>query len=428
MRGRDINMKCYRNKGISLITLIITVIVIVIIASAIILSVAKNNSVTRADEAVFEQNVQVMQELLNDEIADISLSQMIPPDLYTDNNYNKLVGEESGKRVKINVDSSNKNIGFVYYKINDEKYCIVFGKSGLITEQEGITYRYTDNLLPTNGEDLNWYITDTNHLTFENSSLGNSDSSLQNLADVASIGDFVNYNQGEHTMAPNELGIAGATLLGNLNTTDVLKWRVMSIDSTLGKVELIADNIIDAGVLLQNFDGYVNGIDALNKVCALYGHGDGASSARSITVEDVNTLSNYTPADPYDDDSFTYTSGSFIVNNQIVNATEENPVTITFTSNENGKSTNKYYTYLSTSDYIKNKSFWLASQAVGTNSNQAGYIIRFVSNGTISEYAAIFSSITSSGSYATSLLPVVTLNVNIKTTGQDDNGVWQLDV
>ena len=41
--------------------------------------------------------------------------------------------------------------------------------------------------------------------------------------------------------------------------------------------------------------GYENGIEELNKICAIYGEGLGAKEARSINVDDVNKITGYNP-------------------------------------------------------------------------------------------------------------------------------------
>ncbi len=58
-------MKNNKIKGISLIVLIVTIIVIVILAGTVILSLAENNTIGTANEAVFKNDISTMQEQLN---------------------------------------------------------------------------------------------------------------------------------------------------------------------------------------------------------------------------------------------------------------------------------------------------------------------------------------------------------------------------
>ena len=54
-----------KNKGISLIVLIITIVVIIILGTAIIVNVAKSDLIGNANEAVVKQDFKTMQEELS---------------------------------------------------------------------------------------------------------------------------------------------------------------------------------------------------------------------------------------------------------------------------------------------------------------------------------------------------------------------------
>lgn len=47
--------------------------------------------------------------------------------------------------------------------------------------------------------------------------------------------------------------------------------------------------------VLMGQAGYVNGENELDYICELYGQGNGATGARSITVEDINEITGYDP-------------------------------------------------------------------------------------------------------------------------------------
>ena len=164
-----------KRKGISIITLIISVVVIIILAATIILAIAKNNPIKNADIAVFKQDAAVVQEMLNLQIADITLDSMEPPELYMDETYTEKVTD----RVQINKDSAK--IGKLYYATSKEKGCIVFGREVYanikqVTEVatnetvaiENIVYRYTEEDLPTyKDKSIKWYVTSTNRVVLE---------------------------------------------------------------------------------------------------------------------------------------------------------------------------------------------------------------------------------------------------------------------
>ena len=79
-------------------------------------------------------------------------------------------------------------------------------------------------------------------------------------------------------------------------------WRVLGVKN--GKIRLISEEFIGAGAYsdssrtyyyLRGQKGYINGIEELNKISAIFGHGKGAEKATSITVEDINEITGYNP-------------------------------------------------------------------------------------------------------------------------------------
>ena len=79
-------------------------------------------------------------------------------------------------------------------------------------------------------------------------------------------------------------------------------WRVLGVSN--GKIRLISEEFIGAGdytdsnrtyYRLEGQKGYINGIEELNNISAIFGHGKGAESATSITVDDINAITGYNP-------------------------------------------------------------------------------------------------------------------------------------
>ena len=79
-------------------------------------------------------------------------------------------------------------------------------------------------------------------------------------------------------------------------------WRILGVSN--GKIRLISEEFIGAGTYtdsnrtkytLKGQKGYINGIEELNKISAIFGHGKGAEKATSITVEDINGITGYNP-------------------------------------------------------------------------------------------------------------------------------------
>ena len=80
-------------------------------------------------------------------------------------------------------------------------------------------------------------------------------------------------------------------------------WRVLGVSN--GKIRLISEEFIGPGTYtdssrtdykLYGQKGYINGIEELNKISAIFGHGKGAEKATSITAEDINVITGYDPA------------------------------------------------------------------------------------------------------------------------------------
>ena len=125
------------------------------------------------------------------------------------------------------------------------------------------------------------------------------------------VGDYVNYD-------PTAGATTGLTYKSETTksghssdqTFDAAKykaagfgWRVLDVKD--GKVRLISENYVGPGdygttnltkYTLQGQTGYINGINELNTISAIFGHGTGADSATSITVDDINAITGYNPA------------------------------------------------------------------------------------------------------------------------------------
>lgn len=80
------------------------------------------------------------------------------------------------------------------------------------------------------------------------------------------------------------------------NLTDV-KWRVLGVED--GKLLIVSTSSVGEVTLgskddlKQSQNDYVNGINKLDEIASKYSKGKGAISARSITMEDINKITNY---------------------------------------------------------------------------------------------------------------------------------------
>ncbi len=249
----------------------------------------------------------------------------------------------------------------------------------------------------------------------------------QRLADVASVGDKVNYNasSGETKTYTTEESLTGSSTTETFNSSDAMTWKVMSVDKTTGIVELMAENPTVNKVTLYGKAGYKNAVTVLDKVGDVYGHGKGATGGRSITVEDVNKLENYTPEDDTTT-SYTYTSGTFINDDGTeTEASESNQVTLKYTASTQSKSTNRAYNY--STKNLKTSGFWLAFPCIGLDSSNCYFDVRFVGSGYVSGRDLFYSDRRGLASDY-SVVPVVSLKSNIQTSGKTESGEWNLVV
>ena len=249
----------------------------------------------------------------------------------------------------------------------------------------------------------------------------------QRLADVASVGDKVNYNasSGETKTYTTEESLTGSSTTETFNSSDAMTWKVMSVDKTTGIVELMAENPTVNRVTLYGKAGYKNAVTVLDKVGDVYGHGKGATGGRSITIEDVNKLENYTPKDDTTT-SYTYTSGTFINDDGTeTEASESNQVTLKYTASTQSKSTNRAYNY--STKNLKTSGFWLASPCINLHSNYCDFCVRSVDSGSVDNYFLFYSRGDEYG-FDFSVVPVVSLKSNIQTSGKTESGEWNLVV
>ncbi len=79
-------------------------------------------------------------------------------------------------------------------------------------------------------------------------------------------------------------------------------WRVLDVNKATGVVKIVPETPIkttsNANFYLRGLRGYKNAVTELNNISEIFGHGQGANGAESITVEQVNALTGYTVTPP----------------------------------------------------------------------------------------------------------------------------------
>ena len=85
-------------------------------------------------------------------------------------------------------------------------------------------------------------------------------------------------------------------------TSNNILWRVLSVDTATGIVKILPEvpikTIYSDGLILKALRGYKNAIRELNNISRIFGYGQGANEAKSLTIEEVNALTGYTTTTP----------------------------------------------------------------------------------------------------------------------------------
>lgn len=283
---------------------------------------------------------------------------------------------------------------------------------------------------------------------------------LQRLADVVEVGDYVNYDassNGVKTFTSSDC-LTGSSISATISTADDFnsaapaQWRVLSVDKGTGVVELIAADPTAQKVTLSGGDGFVNAETVLNNIGAIYGNGKGATGGRSIKLEDVEQYSSYNPYTYIDSDSSTgyyggtrsYTSGNHYkeIKDEEENvigyetskttANSSNPVTMTSTIYtcydqsfwSNITIYNMIFKNIANTNNPKSN-FWLASRGVELAPEFSCFAMQFVAGGSIT-MCHLCTSAGNDYSLPWGIVPVISLESSIQTMGQDESGVWQL--
>ena len=126
-----------------------------------------------------------------------------------------------------------------------------------------------------------------------------SNGTITNGEITLKVGDYVAYdNTTNYNGQVSKTYKAKAEKTGNTEDVDFSAseytggWRVLGISD--GKIQLISAEPVGT-LKLKSTTGYINGINELNSVSAIYGYGDGADSARCVSANDVNKITGYNP-------------------------------------------------------------------------------------------------------------------------------------
>ena len=276
----------------------------------------------------------------------------------------------------------------------------------------------------------------------------NSDGSCKK-AEHLHIGDYVNYNPlnfKEGTVDLDKTASSSRDENGCLDQTFSIntdtKWRVLGKDDN-GQILIVSADPVkkDMGdtnnltptnnpyFYLKGAKGYINAETALERISKIYGHGVGATGARSLKIEDVNKicgvtvgsneltpavdwLDNFGTTESYTDqyaspEDYPGTKSNFSKTSNAYRYEGNNSLLKTATN------TRAYETI-----FFKNQAKkwnWLASRSVLVGSAFAGFCVGRVSGGDASMGDYVFDSRGHEGSVGFAVRPVVYLKSDVTT-------------
>lgn len=276
-----------REKGITLIALVITIIVLLILAGVTIATLTGENGIlTKATQArdntiIAQEKEQVqtayaaaMMDAYNQEDKTVTQA-MLQQEM------NNLTGENATE-VTDNGDGSFN----VYFKDTENNYRV---------DNEGVTEVITE---PTETMSL-----------LEMYEKGQNCANPDECTDSTHlhIGDFVTYNNPTEASVDilatdtgmDKAGVKVTNQTFHVSATEnQLNWQVLGIDEETGGIKLIGDSVIknsrattvnDPYFYLYGATGYVNGISQMDKICQMYKN-EYATKVRAVKVEDIDEL------------------------------------------------------------------------------------------------------------------------------------------
>ena len=266
-----------KEKGITLIALVVTIVVLLILAGvSITLLKGEDGIISKAREARNKTDQANATEQV--ELAILSS--------YRESNgfdYD-ILNEELGKIP--NLKYKKKEIG------EDNK----IEKLPIVVDVDGYTIVVDEQGRITNG----WVKTDEG---------------ITNGKDVLQIGEYIDYKPSketytsekgtyieEETSTPPEVIEKGSGYSEKQEfdtSTYNGGWRVLGTDSNTNELLVISEEVVktknEQDYYLRGYSGMTYGEEELNSICEIYGRGEGATGARSVKVEDINKITGYNP-------------------------------------------------------------------------------------------------------------------------------------
>ncbi len=406
-------------KGITLIALIITIIILLILAGVSIAALSGNGIFKSAKDA--NEKTKIAQYTEEIELA----------------RYDANIEKETNPNEEIVV------LDKMYQILKEQK---LFEKSN---------FDFEDNtkkiLIITTKEGYIFRVSDTGNEYIGKNSEEEKD---RTLASKANIGDYVAYDPTKEVTDVSKLSYSSpegtGISHGNGNSEQKftanasLKWRVLCKDTSTGEVVLISEAPVGK-LTLKGAIGYLYAEEELNKICSIYGYGKGAntskiftyqtggtedemttnelagSGARSINVEDVNTITGYVV-----DTQYSTTKTTFYPTTKTQQGYTTSAESWKGLISDYGYSGIEYTTGTIYENMLfSNVSYFLSSRCTSSTEGIT-FFMRLVGNGNVfyNYLCGASSDEIYENPLSDNVRPIVYLKTNIKTDGKNSNGEW----
>lgn len=283
MKNYLIETKKIYNRGITLISLIITIVVLLILAGVSLATlIGENGIITMAKQAKEETrgaNVEEAKSIweinqsrgFNNSTSSESVEELINR-LVEDG----LITQEEKEQILGNEEKGIEGTG----QVTIGSRTIIFTK-GSLTLVKMFEKAEADGCLNLDGKCNN-----EEHLH---------------------IGDYVDYNPGKTGSYTSYVAQNGMDYLDEwlseeqrnqvFNVDDTTTWRVLGTDGENENKHILLisgspikkqTEVYNPYYYIHGARGYINAENELNNICGIYGNGNGAQSARSVKIEDIN--------------------------------------------------------------------------------------------------------------------------------------------
>jgi len=267
------------------------------------------------------------------------------------------------------------------------------------------------------------------------------------------VGDYVDYTPDEALKYVCDANYVGVDSNNAISQSEVEKWRVFSVKN--GKVLLISEAPTKSEITLSSYNGYNNGVWVLNDLCDSLWSKSGVGKARSINVEDINSVSSYNIS-KFTNGIFTYgdtttytdkdynkypnlyayekgNGGSIEISESLLNEDGTFQSIDGYSSADDGLNvTQTHYIYSSANvvnEILRNmifqsKSYWTASRYVDAYKDFASFGLHIVDNVSMNG-CIMFYDLNNTLTSSYSVRPIVELssNVTVDTTSGDGTDV-----